>query len=1196
MSDVSRSSSEASSPRSLTSSASTDSLNQVMDRLWSASATPCPSSSNRRSEESRQRASRKKNQRRREVAKKNKALLNATTNTTIATTSSSAASTATEGTTHIMSTSDSSDHEPASSATSSPSSKTTIRLEPHLGPMAAVDNALENALTNHQGPEEKDKLETAPIEITLSEAVQSHSTLNVINLDIELPSLTDTLLSPVSSLPISSKEKSHGDHYDEETSSDVTWSMNTQTSNPSEQNSTTDCEETSGMVEHEPTEPRVIASTNINQDQSSVADQPSAETSHEGPSNDPDLFSWDLASETVATVALKCLTKDKDMELSYVAILSAMTVLQSKQDLDPMDDSNKQEHSVIRDLRKRVAGSYSQILQIMCRSSVERGLDKEILQQGIMAPEALYSQFYGSVQQAGYELEDGAHLAMAQYWIDHKKMEEALDCISRIDNAGWTGPTYRAAITCHLFSKPRQVHEAEALLQTYIERTATSQDQSKDSDAKARAWYKLQLDASKWEDIKLQYERRRIRLVDGPVNVDHIASTGDGETKLTHQALLQHQPLEQQGLTPRQFKHERSVSLASSTTSSSLRRSPSNHFVPGHQRSHSGQQRVPSVAPSWPSGASATLNTNAPAATTGPSKGAFSFLSSLKFTSKSHEADHALAALASLPSRSHVNHHLTVLDNSMLEECIHYKEFEYGWRNVYERMGPTLEDGNTAKTAMRLCRRAFLGHDGLAPNEPGSPNLAARDIYKEEGQDEAFTKAEHLTWNPELWEARAWVVYNKAMMNPHALLSSSSGSSTHMHASVVPIANGGNDTATATATSNSSHHSVAINSDANPLSMFQHDILTIAIHSPEISSRYLKAFKVYSAMRSDPHNHHQLRDPFVMACMIKAIYDAALSVVHNPEQQLLGASDQQVQSTKHQRRTSSISLNRSQPLTLGPLMDLAFEIYADMRNVGPIRHLPSLVNLTPTSPVGKTSRVPGTLAQLSAANSTASSSMVELSEIGTTSTVSTSPRSSFSVLSMPVFQELNPTLKPNPHARQLTSGLYLALLHLCIHVPMFKISSQVVKTIMDDMTAGLGRQLCPLDRHLAAALQCYHDTWMCSRETLASEYDSASGLEQHTSKCMFHEWMYKSDEDVKKHSAELWADVDAGASDTDSSLTELEKGVEEAQRSFGSAKQESCNDQLYWDLWSDEDPALQGVQFSREKGNMLWRHVAEVLL
>ncbi|KAF9190949.1 hypothetical protein BGZ50_009733 [Haplosporangium sp. Z 11] len=1058
--------------------------------------------------------------------------------------------------------------------------------------MAVVDNALENALTDHQEPEEKDKMQTAPIETTLSEAVQTHSTLNVISLDRELPIMTDTLSSAVSSLPILSKEKSHGNHYDDEAPSDVTWTTNTQSSNASEQNSAVDYEKTSGIVEHEPTEPRVIASININQEQSNIADQPSAESSRGEPSDDPDLFSWDLASETVATVALKCLAKDRDMELSYVAILSAMTVLQSKQDLDSMDDSIKQEHPVIRDLRKRVAGSYSQILRIMCQSSVRKGLDKEILQQGIMGPEALYSQFYGSVQQAGYELEDGAHLAMAQYWISHKKMEEALDCISRINNAGWTGPAYRAAITCHLFSKPRQVHEAEALLQTYIEHIATSQDQSRDSDAKARMWYKLQLDASKWEDIKLQYERRRTRLVDGPTNVDRIASTGDGETKLTHQALLQHQLPEQQGLAPRQFKHERSVSMASSTTSSSLRRSPSNHFVPGHQRSHSGQQRVPSVVPSWPSGASATLNTSAPAATTGPSKGAFSFLSSLKFTSKSHETDHASVTSASLPSRSHVNHHLTVLDNGMLEECIYYKEFEYGWKNVYERMGPTLEDGNTAKTAMRLCRRAFLGHSGLAPNQPGSPNLAAKDIYKEVGEDEVSAEAEHSNWNPELWEARAWVVYNKAMKNPHALLSSSSGSSTHLHPSAGPITNGGSDAAT----SNSGHHSVGISSDTNPLSMFQHDILTIAIHSPELSSRYLKAFKVYSAMRSDPLSHHQLRDPFVMACMIKAIYDAALSVVHKPEQQLLSASDQQAQSTKHQRRISSMSLNRLQPLTLGPLMDLAFEIYADMRNVGPIRHLPSLVNLTPTSPVGNVSRVSGTFAQLSAASSTASSSTAEPSEIGTTSTISISPRSSLSVLSMSVFQELNPTLKPNPHARQLTSGLYLALLHLCIHVPMFKISSQVVKTIMDDMSAGLGRQPCPLDRHLAAALQCYHDTWMCSREIMILESDSASGHEQRTSKCVFHEWMYKSDEDIKKHNAELWADAVAGTPEADSSLTELEKDVEEAQRSFGSAKQESCNDQLYWDLWSDEDPPLQRIQFSREKGNMLWKHVAGALL
>jgi hypothetical protein len=63
-----------------------------------------------------------------------------------------------------------------------------------------------------------------------------------------------------------------------------------------------------------------------------------------------------------------------------------------------------------------------------------------------------------------------------------------------------------------------------------------------------------------------------------------------------------------------------------------------------------------------------------------------------------------------------VNHQLTTLDNSMLEECITHMQSEYGWK-VYERMGSVLEDRETAKIAMRLCKRAFLGHGGPGANQ-----------------------------------------------------------------------------------------------------------------------------------------------------------------------------------------------------------------------------------------------------------------------------------------------------------------------------------------------------------------------------------------------------------------------------------------------------------------------------------------------
>ncbi|KAF9991945.1 hypothetical protein BGZ65_012896, partial [Modicella reniformis] len=157
----------------------------------------------------------------------------------------------------------------------------------------------------------------------------------------------------------------------------------------------------------------------------------------------PILSSWEAASQRVATLTLQCLSKDKDMEMSYVSILSAMTVLQSKEDQshgpdDPLQHVNRE----LSDPRRETAKMYSRILKIMCRSSVADELGKETLRQGIMSPEGLYTQFYGSIQQAAYDLEDGAHLAMAQYWAEHRKIDEAQDCLARIDQAAWTGPIY----------------------------------------------------------------------------------------------------------------------------------------------------------------------------------------------------------------------------------------------------------------------------------------------------------------------------------------------------------------------------------------------------------------------------------------------------------------------------------------------------------------------------------------------------------------------------------------------------------------------------------------------------------------------------------------------------------------------------------------------------------------------------------
>ncbi|KAF9349222.1 hypothetical protein BGX26_012437 [Mortierella sp. AD094] len=883
----------------------------------------------------------------------------------------------------------------------------------------------------------------------------------------------------------------------------------------------------------------------------------------------PSLSPWDVASEHVATVALQCLSRDKDMELSYVAILSAITVLQSKHDQLP-DDLYEQNHH-IQEARGKVAKDYSQIMRVMCRSVIAEGLSKEVLRQGVMSPDALFSQFYGSIQQAGYEMEDYAHLSMAKYWVERNTIEEAQDCLSRIDSSRWNGPVYREAITCLLYSKPRHLQEAESMLQKYIEYKEAGQDTNE--EPKIRTWFRLQLDASKWGEVKAQYERRRTRLIDGPSNSER--ATHSGPT-LTPEAL--HQLQEQQVSPQRQSKHERSRSIASSITSSSHRRSPS-----GHQRVSSSNQRTPSVAPSWPSGASANVNSNTPAAIHAPApapiKGALSFLSSLKFT-KNTDVENSMSTSSALPSRLNVTHHLTVLDNGMLEECINYREFEYGWKHIYEKMGSTLEDGETTKIAMRLCRQAFLGHSGLDPNHPGSPNLVNGDVLFDDSLDivdeaEQGTKSStRLKQDPAIWEARAWAIYNKVEMNPHSLPSNKSSSSAHSHSS-------GTSVSSVNAQSGKLSDHLG-NSGATPMALFLHDILTIAIHSPEVSSRYLKAFKIYTALRSETNCQNLLRDPFVMTCMIKAIYDAAQAVVHNSEQKLPEKSEKN-EVKRHHRRSSSLSLNRSQPMTLGPLMDLAFEIYSDMRNVGPIRHLHSLITLTPSSPTGgKAHRLSGGIPASTP------------SEDGVSSTTTISPRASFAAPTRAIFQELSPTLKPNPQARRLPTDVYLALLHLCIQTPEPKISSQVVKTIMSDMTSSSGQQLHRLDCHLAATLQCYHDSWMvCSLD--------ADNKTEQQGKCIYRDWMYQPEEFVRQHIAAVEQISSGGVmpSTGESSTGEGLKSLEESHLSIdGSEKKdnETCNDGFYWDLWTNGDTALKDIQFTKTKANMLWEHIAQTLL
>ncbi|KAF9931607.1 hypothetical protein FBU30_009880 [Linnemannia zychae] len=1219
MSDCSDSESTVSSPSSAVSTnSSTDSISQLpfrqrLDRDSNVDSHVAFEKSSlitkERSLESNRRASRKKNQKRREAAKRNKTLFNASNGSKLLSSLEGLIDNdhITTQQTQVRNQSYMSDTSSYSLPTSPSQSSSSFTDESSLSPYTIATTSTtehENEIDKHSMAEnitgnfEQEATKEQPI-VSLSasqeqeqhEAIASTTSLHEQELNVNDSNAAighDTLSTMIGDMKLDVGSETEAatstpfviNHNDWDTSLTVSLSgviediiENKDTIEDKDSNISTKAmrmttsqgdqqslPQISFESEHEPAEP-ITNVTPISSDHNS----------HNADFQDS-ISSWDIASERVATVALQCLTKDMDMELSYVAILSAITVLQSKEDQQPeYEDINVSPCAKVKSFRDTVASSYSQILDILCKSDIADKLGKETLRQGVMAPEELYAQFYGSIQQAGYDLHDVAHLSMAQYWTDRKKIEEAQECIHRIEPSRWANSVYRAAITCHLFAKPRQIQEAEGLLQKYID---IQDGTEKDAESKIMTWYKLQLDASKWEDIKAQYEKRRARLVDAPANTERVET----ESKLTPQALQQLQ--EQHRSSQHNYGHKRSVSIASSTTSSSHRRTMSGQLAThstGHQRtpSSSSHQRTPSGALNWPSGASATLNISNPP----PAKAGFSFMSSFKFGSKSTnvESKPSLATPTTLPSRIHVNRHLTVLDNNMLEECIAYREFEYGWKHVYERMGPTLEDGETAKIAMRLCRHAFLGHGGLSPNDPGSPNVVARDFSFKPTEQPSLTSNE----DSELWEARAWVIYNKVTMGSGKFLSNSSSiGSAH-----------GNTSGASTA-----------GSASMSVSMFMHDILTIAIHSPEISSRYLKAFKVYTGMRNDTHYHQQLRDPFVMGLMLKAIYDAVLAVLTNPKQQLSKTLEHKDEVKTHHRRSSSLSLNRTQPMTLGPLIDLAFEIYADMRNVGPIRHLPSLVSLTPTSPINRHSRQ-GSLSRVSFNSSRSAVSQADIpSESTANSTVSISPRSSFTVLSMPVFQEVNPTLKANPQARRLAPELYLALLHFCIHVPVFRISSQVVKTIVHDMSAGSARQVPHLDIHLAAALQCYHDTWMCSTGGIHNEAHEHNSMER----CDYHEWMYQSEETFQEHlsktnrlSTQSMMSMASGTSGEgiEGVADELEKDLEEAQLAFGSGvKGETCNDQLYWDLWSMDDDALKNVQFSKKKAAMLWTHVSKVLL
>ncbi|KAF9950842.1 hypothetical protein BGZ72_007559 [Mortierella alpina] len=824
---------------------------------------------------------------------------------------------------------------------------------------------------------------------------------------------------------------------------------------------------------------------------------------------------WEEANERVLSAAIQCLSRGKDMEQAYVCILSTINVMQR---------CDRPQCTSLESARK--------LLRIMTQPRIAERLGSEIRRQGELTPGALYHQVYQAIQDACYPLE--AHGATGKPNRDYQERERA-------------------------------------------------------SRVMIQKWFKLQLEVSKWEELKTQYERRRARLMEAPANIDRFLSSlslieAENKPEQTKDALQACQQV---------HCGEGSTTLSLSSTPSS---SATSLF-----------------APSLKSASTATVDDTprpeSEAAKAVPTKRRFSFLSAFKSTSSSSlaKAKNSTTAATTAPpnvdtrklksaksppnlnplqtpigqSNIHVSRHLTVLDNGMLEECINHKQFEYGWKHVYERMGPArLEDKDTAKIAMRLCKRAFLGHGGLSPHlkrGSSSPNMLARELCFEddrlsngekecedeskvegigaEYEDEAATKRDRVlpgdhsgsgSWkknyeeDAEVWEARAWVIYNKATMNPFFFSSAGNSPSGSPVQSQQPTAttsaqgaSTGPGAARGSALSLSSP--IAVMAGTTSLAVFLHNILTVAIHSPERSSRFMKAFKVYCAMRNDPLNKYQaqLRDPFVMTCIFKAIYDTVLAIV----------------------RAQSTEQHQTPQMTIGPLMDLAFEIYADMRNVGPIRHLPRLSALAPLTPLPRTPKTPGYVHQPSSltesnVNPSLSGSMsmffnlsnrpstlsslttVDLSACGTTDTtngVSTATAatttSSFKKTALPVapavqllLQDLNPTLQPNPQARRLPNELYLALLHLCIQVPLSGLSTsfKVVKTIVSDMMSTLaGQQPANLDSHLAAALQFYHDRWMCRPQELKERNRHCSGHDDHSScdSCPDHDIQARKERD-----------------------------------------------------------------------------------
>ncbi|KAF9992423.1 hypothetical protein BGZ79_003090 [Entomortierella chlamydospora] len=408
--------------------------------------------------------------------------------------------------------------------------------------------------------------------------------------------------------------------------------------------------------------------------------------------------------------------------MSSVNVLNSKHIQESDKSPTVPSHIKKMHQSMRREARDNIGKLYSRLLRIMTSGIVE-ALSKESLRQGAVTPEVLYLKLYDATQDAGYNLQ-------------------------------WS------------------------------------------SRIMVREWLKLQQDASKWEEIKAQYEKRRTRLLDAPRNIERLSAV----------ALIDSEQNSIGDMSTFPRTYNRHVPTASSTNVTA------SAFTILQQSQSNSPKPTPTPAPISSIMSPFSLFSSLMPSQRGSSTTDSSSNFSVNTTANSNptvKASPTQVQPSNLPYQSNascneyqISRYLTALDNGMLEECINHKQFKYGWEQVYERMGLALGDKGTAKIAMRLCKRAFLGHGGLGPNQRGSPNIQAKDMCfgdelpaqdddcndcndGDDDDDESEewkrfeeklkkTSDKHIITpaikkvkqeGPEVREARAWVIYSKAMIS-----------------------------------------------------------------------------------------------------------------------------------------------------------------------------------------------------------------------------------------------------------------------------------------------------------------------------------------------------------------------------------------------------------------------------------------------